>query len=214
MAEQQFKRHTAFKLRIGDVLVGKPTMAGEKFTHIELGDKKITRVNLVANIVDKYETDGERKYIFLTLDDGSGQIKAKVFGDDSTRFKDLTQGQTVVCIGTLRYWNNELYLGPEIVKETSPRYLLLRKLETEKNRAHTQSQSTQQNSMQREQIVAIKDRILDLVKDSEEKGGIELTEISSKFNNFSATILNQEIQKLLEEGIVFEPRPGKIRYLG
>jgi hypothetical protein len=30
----------------------------------------------------------------------------------------------------------------------------------------------------------------------------------------SAEIINQEIQKLLEEGIIFEPRPGKVRWLG
>ena len=27
-------------------------------------------------------------------------------------------------------------------------------------------------------------------------------------------IINQEIRKLLEEGIIFEPRPGRLRYLG
>ena len=27
-------------------------------------------------------------------------------------------------------------------------------------------------------------------------------------------IINQEIKRLLEEGIIFEPRPGKIRWLG
>ena len=30
----------------------------------------------------------------------------------------------------------------------------------------------------------------------------------------SPEIIKQEVQKLLEEGIVFEPRPGKVRYLG
>jgi hypothetical protein len=30
----------------------------------------------------------------------------------------------------------------------------------------------------------------------------------------SPEIINQEIQKMIEEGMVFEPRPGKVRYLG
>jgi len=34
------------------------------------------------------------------------------------------------------------------------------------------------------------------------------------FREASPKIINQEIQKLLEEGIIFEPRPGKVRYLG
>lgn len=205
--EQQFKRNTAYKLRIGDLLVGKQVVNDEKFNFLELGSKKVVRVNLLGNIVDKYESDGERKYIFFTLDDGSGQIKAKAFSDDSQKFKNFFQGQTVILIGTLRFWNNELYIAPEIIREMNPRYLLLRKLETEKNRM-------QNTPVEKEQIMAIKDRILDLIRGSEEKGGIELTEINSNFQNFSPAIINQEIQKLLEEGIVFEPRPGKVRYLG
>ena len=62
MAEQQYKRNTAYKLRIGDILVGKPIFDNDKFLYMELGDKKISRVNVIGNIVDKYETEGERNY--------------------------------------------------------------------------------------------------------------------------------------------------------
>jgi len=30
----------------------------------------------------------------------------------------------------------------------------------------------------------------------------------------SPEMINQEVQKLISEGIIFEPRPGKLRYLG
>ena len=30
----------------------------------------------------------------------------------------------------------------------------------------------------------------------------------------SPEVINSEIKRLLEEGIIFEPRPGKIRWLG
>src|SRR3989344_5272216 len=211
MAEQQFKRHTAYKLRIGDVLVGKPVMNGEKLSFIELGNKKVNRVNVLGNIVEKYESEERedgRKFLFLTLDDGSGQIKLKVFGDDSEKFKDVYQGQTVVVIGTLRYWNNETYIAPELIKEKDSRYLMLRKLETEKDKVHITG------AVEKQQIMAIKDKILGLVKSSEENGGVELDKLITELRDFSPGMINQEIQKLLEEGIVFEPRPGKIRYLG
>jgi hypothetical protein len=29
-----------------------------------------------------------------------------------------------------------------------------------------------------------------------------------------SSLINEEIQKLLEDGIIFEPRPGKVRLLG
>ena len=212
MAEQQFKRNTAYKFRIGDILIGKPVTnsvaEGERFTFLELGDKKIVRVNVIGNIVEKYESLGETKYVSFTIDDGSGQIRMKTFGDSTEKFKNFYQGQTVVVIGVLRHWNQELYISPEVVREMNPKYLLIRKLETEKEKAVSQA------PVGKEQIIAIKDRIFDMIKGAEEEGGIETEKLIMKLQEFSPAIINKEIQKLLEEGIIFEPRPGKIRYLG
>jgi RPA family protein len=209
MAEQeQFKRHIAFKFRIGEILMGKPTMNSERFAFLELGSKKIVRVNVVGNIVDRYENAGESKYLNLTLDDGSGQIRLKVFGEDTAKFDKVFQGQTVIVIGLLRSWNNELYIAPEIIRETDPKYLLIRKLEIEKEKSkHT-------DPLGKDQMIAVKDRILGAIKNSEEEGGIEKDKLIMGLKDISPAIINQEVQRFLEEGIVFEPRPGKVRYLG
>lgn len=208
VGEQQFKRNIAYKLKIGELLIGKPIFDGERFSFLELGDKRIIRINIAGNIVDKYEVEGERKYCFFTLDDGSGQIKLKSFGDDAGRFKGINQGDTVVVIGVLRNFNNETYISPEIIKTQDPKYLLLRKLEL--------NQGAIQNSVPvtKERIIAIKDRILDLIKNAEEEGGIEVDKIILQLRDTSPEIINQELKKLLEEGIIFEPRPGKMRWLG
>lgn len=208
MPEQQFKRNIAFKLRIGDILIGKPVLDGERFSFLELGNKKIIRVNAVGNIVDRYESSGESRYLSLTLDDGSGQIKLKIFGEDVDKFRDVVQGQTVLVIGVLRTFNNELYINPEIIRQLDAKYLLARKLEIEKEK------SKNTPSIEKKQIIAVKDRILDIIKNSEEEGGIELDKIIMNVREASPEIINQEIKKLLEEGIIFEPRPGKVRWLG
>ena len=168
MAEQRFKRNVAYKFRIGDILIGKPVMNGDRFSFLELGNKKIIRVNVIGNIVDKYESGDERKYLFMTLDDGSGQIKLKTFGDDSDKFKKIYQGQTVLVIGFLRYWNDETYISPEIIGERDPKYLLLRKLETERDKA------LNARPVERGQIISVKDKILELIQSSEDNGGIEV----------------------------------------
>lgn len=208
MADQQFKRNIAFKLRIGNLLIGKPIINEERFQFLELGNKKIVRVNVIGNIIDKYQSEGEKKYIFFTLDDGSGQIQLKAFGDDVDKFKDVHHGDTVLVIGILRHWNNDTYISPEIIKEENPKYLLLRKLELEKERTESAPK------IQKEQVVALKDKILNMVKTSDSEGGIETDKIILEIREASPEIIKQEIQKLLEEGVVFEPRPGKIRYLG
>jgi len=205
----QYKRNIAYKLRIGDILLGKPIFDQDKFINLELGDKKISRVNVVGNIVDKYESEGDKQYLFFTLDDGSGQLKLKIFGEDAAKFKNIIQGQTVIMIGVVRNWNNETYVQPEIIKEADSKYLLVRKLEIE----HERKKNTPKTE-NREEIKAIKDQILGSIKESEKEGGIDTDKIIMKFREASPDIINQEIKKLLEEGIIFEPRPGKLRYLG
>lgn len=212
MAEEgQFKRNVAYKLKIGDILLGKPIINDERFSFLELGDKRIVRVNIIGNIVDRFENEGERKYVFFKLDDGSGQISLKVFGDDIAKFKEITQGLTVLVIGTLRHWNNETYIQPEIIKEQNTKYLLVRKLELEK----LSDSSTQKSPpVEKSKIIAIKDSIINIIKDAEEEGGIEKDQIIMKLKDVSPDLINQELKKFLEEGIIFEPRPGKVRYLG
>ena len=183
-------------------------MNQEKFSFLELGDKKIVRVNIVGNIVDKYENEGEKKYIFFKLDDGSGQISLKVFGDDVSKFKNINQGLTVLVIGVLRHWNNETYIQPEIIKEQDTKYLLIRKLELEKG------SSVKAPPVEKEKMGAIKDKLIELIKGAEEDGGLEKDQLIIKLKDVSPEIINQEIKKFLEEGIIFEPRPGKVRYLG
>src|SRR3989344_3127435 len=103
----ELKRNTAHKIRIGEISIGKPVINNEKLSFFELGDKKIVRVNVIGNIIDKFSSEGEKNFEFLTIDDGSGQIKIKAFGDDAKKLKPLIQGQTILCIGTLKHFRDE-----------------------------------------------------------------------------------------------------------
>ncbi len=205
--EQQFKRNIAYKFRIGTILSGKQNFEQERFISSEIEGKRVIRVNVVGSIVDKYESEGEKKYLSLTLDDGSGQIKLKAFGDDVDKFKGITQGQTVIVIGVLRHWNDELYITPEIIKEQDPRYLVIRKLELEKGAKEEIETSTEPKIEG-----SLKEKLIDIIKNSESGGGVSMETLSSKLEN--SPDVNQEIQKLLEEGTIFEPRPGVVRWLG
>ena len=209
--ENKFKRNVAYKLRIGDILVGKPILNGERFSFLGLGDKKIIRVNVIGNVIEKFDSEGEKKYSFLTIDDGSGQIRIKSFADDVEKLSNIVQGQTILVIGLLRHFNNELYISPEITRNLDSQYLLLRKLEIDRDKKEKTPKI-----IDREKIVAIKDKILEKIKNAEADGGVDIDKIimNPELTATSPDIINQEIQKLLEEGIIFEPRPGKLRWLG
>jgi len=207
------KRETANKIRIGDLLRAKQIFEeseqpNKRLQSVDLGDKKIVRVNIICNVVDKFESEGESRFASITLDDGSGQIRARLFGEDTARFKEFNQGDTVTLIGLVRSYNQELYLLPEIIRKTDPRYLLVRKLELEKEIPKIL------NSEQKQQIIALKDEIIEMIKTAELKEGIEKEEIIMKLKHSQPEVITKEIKKLLEEGIIYEPRPGKVRYLG
>ncbi|MBM3232037.1 hypothetical protein FJZ21_01510 [Candidatus Pacearchaeota archaeon] len=203
MAEE-FKRHTAFKLKIGDILNGNQITDGEKLKFIETSGKNVARVNLIANIVDKFIQDDEKKFASVTLDDASGQIKLKTFGDDIEKLKPFEQGDTVLAIGMIREWNKEIYVTPEIIKKKEAEYLLLRKLENENNKPI---------ELDKKQSTDIKQKIIEIIKREEANGGADIKKLTEELQSKSETV-NQEIRKLLEEGAIYEPRPGKVRYLG
>lgn len=206
------KREVAYKLRNGDLLRGNQIFEetealNKRLLHIELGNKKIVRVNIIANVVDKFESQGETRFASITLDDGSGQIRARVFGEDINKFKELIQGDTLLIIGVLRSFNQELYIYPELIKKQDPRYLLVRKLEIEKSFVPLLSNDEKQ------EIKVLRDEITSLIREAEARDGIDKEEIINKIKVRPA-LITQEIQKLLEEGMIYEPRPGKVRYLG
>ncbi len=203
MAEE-FKRHTAYKLKIGEILEGNHITDGEKLKFIETKGKNVARVNLIANVVDKFIQDDEKKFASITLDDASGQIKLKTFGDDIEKLKSFEQGDTVLTIGMVREWNKEIYVTPEIIKKKEPEYLLLRKLENESEKIKEPS---------KQEITDLKDKLITIIKREEENGGADIKNLTQELNSKSE-IINQEIKKLLEEGTIYEPRPGKVRYLG
>jgi len=201
MAEMM-KRAIAYKVRISNIMKEDPVFDADRFLYVPYGDKQLIRVNVVANIIDKYESEGEKKYINFTIDDASSQMQIKVFGDDVARFQNLNQGDTIVVIGTLRFYNNEVYINPEIIKKIDPSYLLVRKLELDKNK-----------TIDKKEILNLRDKIIEMIKKEDDNGGIEVNKIVMELKN-EPEIINKEISKLLEEGFIYEPRPGKIRILG
>ena len=199
------KRNIAYKLRIGDILRGVPMMDEGKFLFLELGDKKVVRVNILANCVDKYIQEGEKQFGSLTVDDASGQLKLKVFGEDVEMFKEILQGDTLQIIGNMREWNGELYAQPEVVKNVDARWLLVRKLEIQNVRKDIPAGDSKDSGL--------KDGIMEKINGAETEGGIDVDAIIMD-TEASPDAINAEVKKLLEEGLIYEPRPGRLRYLG
>ena len=202
---EQRKRNIAYKLRIGDILKGVPMMSEGRFLFLELGDKKVVRVNILANCVDKFIQEGEKQFASLTVDDASGQLKLKAFGEDIEPLKEIMQGDTLQIIGNMREWNGELYMIPKVIKKVDTQWLLVRKLEIQNARKDMPVSGNGDSSL--------KNNIMQKIRDAESDGGIDVDTMIMDVEA-SPDAINTEIKKLLEEGLIYEPRPGRLRYLG
>lgn len=130
MATDAKKRMTAKKARIIDVVRGGYTPAeGMKPGYILTPyGMKVSRTRVLATAVSKFVSE-DKNFASVTLDDGTETIRAKSFG--STKFFDnVNLGDSVDVIGKIRFYNDEIYIAPEIViKITDPNFESLRRLE-------------------------------------------------------------------------------------
>ena len=265
----EIKRYTAYKLAVGLIKKGKPELetdkddpTRERFRYLTLEDKEINRVNLIANVTNKFQSD-EKAYISLTVDDGTGQMQVKAFSDNIKILKEVGFGDTILIIGNLRYFNHEVYILPEIVKTLDARWLLARKLELKEDykdfyealekiklittQSTTEEQKTEEIKKQpvKQEIVekqeineekiqtsqeqkqeeektgqeqeqkpeTLRDQVIETIKAAETDEGIDIDKIIMKLNSYSVEEINNLITSMLEEGTIYEPRPGRLRIL-
>lgn len=131
--EMDKKRMTAKKLRISDLINGK-YFAGSKeemkpsYVITSFGEK-ISRVNLIGTVTDKFVNEDET-YSSATLDDGTETIRLKAFREDVRILKDLELGDLILAIGKVKEYNGEIYVNAEVAKRLKDaNFENLRKLE-------------------------------------------------------------------------------------
>lgn len=113
-------RLPAKKVRIVDILNGKFFFGSKEdkkpsYVITPFG-QKISRVNVLATVTEKFVDDAS-KFSTLTLDDGTGAIRAKAFGEGCKILEKVEVGDLVIAIGKLKEYNGEVYINSEIVRK-------------------------------------------------------------------------------------------------
>ncbi|MFH2028054.1 MAG: hypothetical protein ABIJ08_02870 [Nanoarchaeota archaeon] len=212
---EKIKRHTAFKIRVKDLLDGKYVKSSGEWepNYIEIDNKHISRVNLLGVVVSKEEEN-------MVIDDGSGKISIRSFGEVGGT-GDINIGDVVLVVGRPREFGNERYIVPEIRKRIEDkRWIYVRRLEL--NNTIEPAQEPKSNNSSEDDMIEetaeinendIKDpvsKIIKMIKHMDSNDGADVQEVIEKSN-----INNSEkiIQNLLEMGEIFEIRPGRIKVL-
>jgi len=237
------KRLTACKTRIDAISKGKFVAQegfNPSFVQSQSG-LRLSRVRILATAVDKFVSENG-KFASLTLDDGSDTIRAKVFNALSL-FEKIEKGDIVDVVARIKQYQDEVYLLPEIVNKVGdPNMEILRKLEIQEQEAEAlrkrqlvlqyKSQVAdiselikfmkerfgieqeevesylQETPQQRES----KSEILKLIATLDSGEGCDYQELIQA-SGIPESALEAAVSELLEDGSIFEPRPGKIKRL-
>ncbi len=131
------KRSTAAKVAIQDIQDG-DLIANDQgnVVGVETFLGQVSRVNIIATVVDRYQATQERLdeegkgFATITLDDGTGVIRAKMWGELAAKLGEIQVGDLVLVVGRIRSFQGETYINGEVVRRLeNPNWETVRLLE-------------------------------------------------------------------------------------
>jgi len=237
------KRLTAKKVRISDIIDSRyfpGSKEGMRPSYIITPyGQKISRVNLVATVTDKFESD-DGGYSTITVDDGTSAIRVKTFGEFTKILANAEVGDLILVIGKIKEYTGELYVNGEVVRKVEPNYESLRKLEI-LNDLIEQKKIVEEIKKLREQLseeelvehvkrfdsdreslqvilenlkvvkeVDYKPKILKLIESLDDGEGVEISKILD-LSDLPENVIEKAINELLSSGDIYEPLVGRIK---
>lgn len=226
------KRNTAYKIWISDLLNANSTNNnGSPANFFMIRNKEVHRVNLLANVVFKFDTV-DNNYGSITIDDGSGAIRLKAWREDTAVFENVKIGDMVLVIGRPRSFNGEVYVNPELIKVLEdPNWELVRKLELLKEYGPPSKVSEEvevvdelsydvrkpvvNDAVVEEEVVedvseTFRQKILTIIESNSDDKGLEVSQLI-KISGLDEKQVDSIVHDLLAEGEIFEPRKGFLK---
>jgi RPA family protein len=172
--------------------------------------KKIFKINLIGAVVSKNEGNN---FVSFLIDDGFGQCEARAFGETSF-FSDIVIGSIVQLIGRPRKWQDNVYLNCDVIKNIDPLWAKHRKmilgssapLQTKEKKGEL-VQEVIEKSLKKENVV---DNIISAIKDLDYGEGADIDDVVKEVG-FDG--VEETIDRLIEQGEVFEFKPGRVKCL-
>lgn len=200
------KRQVAYKVKICDVLDGVFTKDYTSSGYININNINISRVNIIATVVYKSEKSVNSS---MVVDDGTGKVLLRSF-DNANLFSKIDVGDFVLVIGRIREFNNEKFIIPEILKKIDDmEWVNVRKLELRnKNLVDNNTKVEDKNLIQ--EVSSFNEDVYSLIKRLDSADGVSVDDIVKIYNDKGVENI---INKLLENGDIFEVKPGKLKVL-
>ena len=222
------KRMTAVRASISDIVNG--TFGDDNGAHVTSSyGVELRRVVIVGFVVSKFNkeanSEGGKRFMSITLDDGTDTIRIKVWGEEeSALLEGVKEDILALVIGKIRQYEDEVYIIPEIVKEiTDPNFMGLHLLERYQailtRSGVSMSVSSDEGQQQLTTIIGgpsptsltgLTKQILSYIELHATPKGVNLKDIVAFFEQKGkdAIEIQTKIFKLIEDGFINEITPS------
>ncbi len=221
MAEQ-ISRQTAYLVGIDEIHPSQYTKSEGEWdpNFLTIRGLKVSRVNIIGVVISVSEDKNT-----FSVDDGTGNISVRIFDSNSLQVS-LEIGDIILIIGRPREFNEEKYIVPEIVKHIQDEiWLEIRKKQLEKLRKEippqqerivepikeapkTEAVVEKEETVVEEETTTEADKVFSLIKKLDSGEGVEIEEIIKQHPE-----AEKIVNSLLQEGEIFEVKPGKVKVL-
>ena len=203
-------RSIAYKLWISNINSSNYIKSSGEFdpNYIEFNSKKISRVNLIAAVIDKYEKEN---YSSIVIDDGSSQISVKSWNEDKKIIDKTNVGDVILLIGKIRQnnMNPYLFVQPEIIRKIDEKWLMARKKDLEREYGIPEITSIdnrhEDDEIKIEEVKvsseSTRTKILNLIDNMDRDDGVSKEDI---MKSIKSSKTEDVIEELLKEGEIFE----------
>lgn len=210
------KRQIANKVWICDIINSNfVKKEGWEPSYIEVGDKNISRVNIISTVVGKFVSE-DGNYANLTLDDGTETIRVKAFGPDVSKILVSNIGDIIQFIGKVKKYEDEIYVSPEVIRVLDdPNWLIVRKLELKSPKKQAEEAKSSKEKKEETEEETVEDDSTDLIQIIRklDKGeGASIDKVIEK-SGLDIEEAKNFLFSLLKRGEIFEPKKGKLKVL-
>lgn len=202
----EVKRKTAIVCEVKDILESEYVKnQGWSPNYLKIKGHEVSRVNLIGIIISKSENN-------YTLEDQSGKINLMLFNQE-VKFENYKTGQIVRVIGKPREYDEERFLVPEIMsKINNPKWIEYhqKQLDLRETTTSTTKKPKRKSKSKIPNQTNYSGLITDLIRNLDEGQGVPYEDV---LREIEGDDIEQEIKQLINEGELFEIRPGMLKVL-
>jgi len=221
-----FKRYPFQRLYVQEIKSGVEVKGPDGSTQFFLEEEAIPRVRIVGIVTRVFHDENSiPKHSRIIVDDGTGVIMVKTWGEDRTHLLDINVGDEVDVLGKVKSFNNVFYIAPVAVRviedlnwELYHRALII-KNRLEHNMSLKMGANVNENilgisskatskELSKERIAFITQQLIEYLRENDKEA--EFSNLHEKLG-FSEEEVKEAIMNLLTSGEIYFPRPDIIK---